>query len=61
MWEGEMVERSESLLLVKTPPGAARTIIEAIKSDHPYDVPSILCVACCDGDTDYLNWLNYRN
>ena len=57
MWEGEMVEDDEELLLIKTISARFEEILIIIKEIHPYELPEIIAVPLVNGDASYLAWL----
>ncbi|HET6628355.1 MAG TPA: divalent-cation tolerance protein CutA [Woeseiaceae bacterium] len=56
-WDGQVQCDDEILLLVKTSAAAADAAMQAIKDDHPYEVPEIIALPISDGLPAYLDWL----
>jgi periplasmic divalent cation tolerance protein len=57
LWENELHEDEEELLLIKTSQRRVAKLIERIKELHPYDIPEILVVNIDDGLPAYLDWV----
>lgn len=58
VWEGELTDASERLLLFKTRAGLYEPLAEFIRAHHPYDVPEILQVPVSAGFAPYLSWID---
>lgn len=56
-WQGKIDTEQESLLLIKTTETAYSRLEQAIKLQHPYDVPEIFAIPVQQGSADYLNWV----
>ena len=56
-WQGKIDRAQESLLLIKTTNTAYAALEQAIKQQHPYDVPEIIALPVELGSPDYLNWI----
>ena len=56
-WQGEMNEDLEWIVSVKTMARAIDKVMELIKSEHTYDLPSILIDTLVTREEDY-NWVN---
>lgn len=56
-WQGRIHTERESLLLIKTTERAYSALEQAIKQQHPYDVPEIIAIPIQQGSADYLNWI----
>jgi periplasmic divalent cation tolerance protein len=56
-WKGKREKSEEWLCLVKTRENLYKQVEEAIKNNHPYDVPEIIAVPIIAGSTEYLQWL----
>lgn len=57
MWEGEVNEDNELLLLIKTRNSLQDEVESTVGSLHPYDVPEILRVGVQGGNQPYLDWI----
>lgn len=57
-WDGAVQETIETVLLAKTTPGMAASVVEAIGRDHPYENPAILHWPITGGAADYLAWVS---
>lgn len=57
MWESEIRNESETLLLIKTLSSKYPLLEKTIKENHPYKVPEILAVPASDVSDDYLKWM----
>jgi periplasmic divalent cation tolerance protein len=56
-WQGEVYDRTEGRLALRTRRSLLPRIIERTKRDHPYEVPSIVAVPIVDGGPDYIRWI----
>lgn len=56
-WQGEIEQATECQLIIKTTESNWPNVQSYIKSQHPYDVPEIICLPIEDGDKDYLAWI----
>lgn len=56
-WQGEVEEAAERLLLIKTRAVMFESVADAIRADHPYDVPEIVMTGIAAGSDPYLAWL----
>ena len=57
IWNNELCEESELLLIAKTRADLLGDIALFVKSTHPYDVPEVLQLPITGGLPDYLEWL----
>lgn len=60
VWEGEMHEREEVPLLVKTREELFDRVVAEVKAQHGYKVPAITVVAFSQASGDYIGWI-YEN
>jgi periplasmic divalent cation tolerance protein len=56
-WQGKIDEQTETLLIIKTVAEKLTVLIEAVKKNHPYEVPEIIALPVVGGSEDYLKWL----
>ena len=57
IWEGELKNTQESLLIIKTKKQFFHPIEEIIKRNHKYEIPEIICIDISNSSRDYSNWL----
>jgi len=57
LWENELHEDNEELLLIKTSQRQLKKLMQRIKELHPYDIPEILVFNIDDGLPAYLQWV----
>ena len=57
VWEGEVEQASEVLLLVKTTAESFEAVCAAVTAVHPYDVPEILAVPVTAALGSYERWV----
>lgn len=55
-WNGELVDESEDLLIMKLHPDNVSVFKEQFVAAHPYDVPELLIMNVDDGNETYLDW-----
>ncbi|MEO5358421.1 MAG: divalent-cation tolerance protein CutA [Nitrospirae bacterium YQR-1] len=56
-WEGKIENENESLMIIKTKKENFKSLMEKVKTLHPYTVPEIIALPIIEGSEDYLNWL----
>nr|WP_320161780.1 divalent-cation tolerance protein CutA [uncultured Methanoregula sp.] len=56
-WKGEFCDDEEHLLIIKTRRELAEAVIDAIKEEHPYEVPEIIALPVIAGSVPYLEWV----
>ncbi len=56
-WEGSIESSNEIILLIKTTDNKYKDLEYLIKSNHPYDVPEIICFEIKKGLSSYLSWI----
>ena len=56
-WKGEFCDDEEHLLIIKTRRELAEAVINAIKEEHPYEVPEIIALPVIAGSVPYLDWV----
>ena len=57
-WKDEIAEDEESILLMKTEVDHQEALWEAIRNEHPYDVPEFVVLPITWGSQDYLDWIS---
>ena len=57
-WKGEHCDDEESLLIIKTRRQLADAVIQALKPEHPYEVPEIIVLPVIAGHAPYLAWVH---
>lgn len=58
VWEGQVNDEAEQLLLVKTRSDRYADLEAHIREHHSYDVPEIIRVPITGGSTPYLAWID---
>ncbi|BAF86952.1 CutA protein [Azorhizobium caulinodans ORS 571] len=56
-WEGQLERAEEVVLLLKTTKERAAEVVEAVRADHPYEVPAVFVLPVEDGSTAFLGWI----
>jgi len=56
-WEGKIETATEVPMLIKTTRSAYPRLEEAIRANHPYQLPEIVSVPAGDGLPAYLDWV----
>jgi periplasmic divalent cation tolerance protein len=56
-WQGKLEKGTEVLLLIKTTRELYSAVENAIRQQHPYELPEIIAVTLDDGSPDYLRWI----
>lgn len=57
LWEGELCEENEFLLLIKSHAECYEALEECLQDLHPYELPEIIAVPITHGLEAYLNWI----
>ncbi len=57
-WQGKTESATEIPLLIKTMEACYTALEEAIRQQHPYELPEIIHVPVTGGLPAYLTWLN---
>lgn len=57
-WQGEVVEDTEVLVLLKTRRERVGELTEALRARHPYEVPEIVELPVVGGWPAYLRWID---
>jgi periplasmic divalent cation tolerance protein len=57
-WEGEIVEESERLLVIKTSASRVEELEKRLREIHPYTVPEFVVLAPEHVAAPYLAWLS---
>ena len=58
IWQGDIQEEEEVLMIIKTRSEAFDALMSAIKIAHTYDTPEIIGMPVVIGSPDYLKWIN---
>ncbi len=56
-WQGQIYDKAEARVALRTRRSLLPQIIERVKQEHPYEVPSIVMVPITDGSQDYIRWI----
>jgi periplasmic divalent cation tolerance protein len=56
-WEGEICQDQEVLLWIKTRKELLGSLVQAIRSVHPYELPEILALDVAGGLPEYMAWV----
>jgi periplasmic divalent cation tolerance protein len=56
-WQGQVHDKTEGRVALRTRRSLLPQIIERTKRDHPFEVPSVVAVPIIDGGPDYLRWI----
>ena len=57
VWEGELQEDTEVVMIAKTTEGRLNELIETVKSLHSYDCPCVLAIPVPKGNKAFLDWI----
>ena len=58
IWEGEICESGELLLLIKSKAVLFEAIKAAVLAEHSYQVPQIIQLPITEGLPEYLGWID---
>ena len=56
-WQGEVARDDEVVIIVKTRQDLAESVVGKIKSNHPYDTPSVMVLPVTAGNPDFFSWV----
>lgn len=56
-WQGTVETGQEVVMIVKTTTTRADRVVAEIKRLHPYQMPAIVIVPVCGGNSDFLGWI----
>lgn len=56
-WRGELHEKEEFVLVLKTSQARAKALLARLADLHSYDCPGIVVLPILDGHPDYLKWI----
>lgn len=57
LWKGAIHDDPECLVMFKTSSDCVQSLIERVRSIHPYDVPEIISLPIETGHPGYFNWV----
>jgi len=57
VWEGELQQDQETVLIAKTTAPLVPALTEKVKSMHSYDCPCIVSVPVVSGNSAFLEWV----
>jgi periplasmic divalent cation tolerance protein len=57
VWQGQLQDEPEVLLLIKTLKGSVPAVVERVRSLHPYEVPELLVIPVSSGNDGYTEWV----
>lgn len=58
IWEGEIQEENEVMMIVKTHIDAFDDLMTTVKIAHSYDTPEIIGTPIVLGSREYLKWID---
>jgi periplasmic divalent cation tolerance protein len=57
LWEGELQEAAEAVLMAKTTRDRVEALTEKVRTLHGYAVPCIVSIPIDGGNHDFLSWI----
>jgi len=57
MWEGELQDDNEVIIIAKTTEDRVADVVEKIKAMHSYDCPCVISLPILGGNSAYLSWI----
>ena len=58
IWQGELCDDPETLLVMKTSQHLVDALAATIAREHPYDVPEVVALPVVGGHGPYLAWID---
>ncbi|WP_193371246.1 divalent-cation tolerance protein CutA [Pelagibius marinus] len=60
LWEGEIGEGSESVVIMKTTRERAEELIAAVEAMHSYECPCAVILPLAGGSRAFLDWISHE-
>lgn len=57
IWDGEIQEDCEVVLIAKTTEERVPELVETVKVEHSYDCPCIVAIPATGGNEAFLGWI----
>lgn len=57
LWQGEICNKDEVIVIMKSLNTLAHDVIAKIKSIHPYKIPGIIAITTDKVDNDFYTWV----
>jgi periplasmic divalent cation tolerance protein len=57
MWENEVKEEEEHLLIIKSKLNLEEELRQCIQKNHPYEVCEVISTSILKGNEEYLKWI----
>jgi len=57
LWEGEIQDDTEVVMIAKTTEDRVPELIEKVRSMHSYDCPCIVSLSVSSGNQPFLDWI----
>ena len=57
MWQGEIQDDTEVVIIAKTTEDRLPALIEKVKAMHSYDCPCIVAIPVSGGNPAFLDWI----
>ena len=57
MWEGNVQDDTEVVMIAKTTENQAPALVEKVKSLHSYECPCIVSIPVSGGNQAFLDWI----
>jgi periplasmic divalent cation tolerance protein len=56
-WQGHVYDKTEARVALRTRRSLVSQIVDRVKREHPYEVPSVVVIPIIDGGPDYIRWI----
>jgi len=56
-WKDKVETDSEILMMIKSRTELLPEIVDAVKQNHPYDVPEVIALPIIGGNPEYIQWV----
>lgn len=57
VWEGQLQDDQEAVIIAKTTPNKIQKLIDAVKAKHSYECPCIVTLPISGGHSGFINWV----
>ncbi len=57
MWEGKLVDETETVIIAKTRESVMDKLIRYVKENHSDSCPCVIALPVTNGNKEYLDWI----
>lgn len=60
LWDGELTEEKEAMMIIKTKKDMFENVNSVIQKLHSYNVPEVIAMPIIEADDTYLKWIDHE-